>query len=85
MREDRDTTRAGARREGMSWIMRVSNVPFEQQPQLRRGRKGKLAWGCGLVVEGTCSLPPHQGSSLTCVRLSPPRCLTCSLGLQDDQ
>jgi hypothetical protein len=28
MREDRDTTRAGAQRESMSWIMRVSNVPF---------------------------------------------------------
>ncbi|KAJ6978621.1 hypothetical protein NC653_026911 [Populus alba x Populus x berolinensis] len=29
MREDRDTARAGAQREWMSWIMRVSNVPFE--------------------------------------------------------
>ena len=28
MREDGDAARAGAQREWMSWIMRVSNVPF---------------------------------------------------------
>ncbi|KAJ6978625.1 hypothetical protein NC653_026915 [Populus alba x Populus x berolinensis] len=40
MREDRDTTRAGAQQEWMSWMMRITDT--EQQPQLKREGKGNL-------------------------------------------
>jgi hypothetical protein len=54
MREDGDPARAGAQRGWMSWIMRVSNVPF-----------GNYAWHSYIIKYFIYNMVPHRLEGLS--------------------